>query len=392
MSENGIQTEVNTNPMVFEELATSLATLAAYARDEMGMPFRDMEFLYDRALQGPPSYAEITSLTGHSLAGRDRQTGRAAWLMMNTERLDIYAVHSRIWHKVAGKFSAPILKQLSHILGVESKLSEERVQSLGTELDMIDVLGVKDGAIWLVQVVKCDKVVDSALKRTHGSGKLFRSVVYKDPVVKKKQLQALKNSRQQMSLAFPDVDVATLVIVQHSTGPDFEVYQVDVTKRLGEKLTLKPGMIRKNSIDFADKLTDNPEALLTMPQLLNNNLFRGVPPCRGGRTLGLLASAATRQIGSDDLNMFKRGEFIRMMLEDYDFEIENDKVRHDLDDRLVAQGFFRKWGPHYFVSMKGIARYQYCLAKFTTKGSKQFDLDLCVSQRDRILSRFGCLN
>jgi hypothetical protein len=132
--------------------------------------------------------------------------------------------------------------------------------------------------------------------------------------------------------------------------------------------------------------------MFTLPHLLDNQLFRGVPPCRGGRTLSMLASAVTRQLESDELLQWERSGFIKMLREDFDFEVEKDKVRHDLDDRLVAQGFFRKWGSYYFVSMKGITRYQYCLAKFTTLGSAVFELDKVIAQRDRIVKAYGCLH
>jgi len=118
MPKRGIQSAVNTNPMVFEELATSLATLATYARGDIDTPFHDLEHLYERALQEPPSYTEITSLTGQGLQSSDQQQSRAAWLMMNIEGLDVFSVHTHVWHKVGGKYSAPILNQISRVFGV----------------------------------------------------------------------------------------------------------------------------------------------------------------------------------------------------------------------------------------------------------------------------------
>ena len=78
MLETKIKLEVNTNPMQFEDLAVSLATLASYAREDDGMnqPFKDLDRLYGRSLQTPPDYREITSLTGHSISGRDQHSGR----------------------------------------------------------------------------------------------------------------------------------------------------------------------------------------------------------------------------------------------------------------------------------------------------------------------------
>lgn len=393
MSKQLIPLAVNTNPMVFEELATSLATLASYAREDMDTPFHDMEHLYTRALQEPPSYSEITSLTGQSLQTIDRQRGRAAWLMMNIEDLNVFGVHTRVWHHVGDKFSAPLLDQISRVLGIESQLDNEQMQEMGVNLALIDVVGVKDDAIWLIQVVTSDDLVDSALGRMgKSSGKLFRSTIYRAPVIEDKQLTSLAAAHKQMRAAFPETDIATMVLVLQATGSDFELYQVDLPGDVPKQIVLKESNIRKNSIDYCDKLETNRDALFTLPHLLDNSLFRGVPPCRGGRTLGMLASAATRQLDAAPLLLWPRQQFIEMMRSDFDYEIEKDKVRHDLDDRLVAQGFFRKWGPDYYVSMKGIARYQYCLAKFTDQGGKHFDLNWCVNQRDRILERFGCIN
>jgi hypothetical protein len=178
----------------------------------------------------------------------------------------------------------------------------------------------------------------------------------------------------------------------HPTGPDFELYQVVLPAVMPTEIVLEEGNIKRSSMDFADKINADRDALFTLPHLLEDKLFRGVPPCRGGRTLSMLALAASRQLESDELLQWRQVDFIRMLREDFDYEVERDKVRHDLDDRLVAQGFFRKCGSSYYVSMKGLARYLYCLAKFTTLGNTKFELDPLVSQRDRILKTFGCLH
>ena len=70
-----------------------------------------------------------------------------------------------------------------------------------------------------------------------------------------------------------------------------------------------------------------------------------------------------------------------------------DKVRHDLDDRLVGNGFMRKCESDYSLTMKGITRYLYCLAKYTTKAIEDpMDvLSECTKQRDRILAHYHCL-
>ena len=59
------------------------------------------------------------------------------------------------------------------------------------------------------------------------------------------------------------------------------------------------------------------------------------------------------------------------MKEDFGYEVPHDKIRHDLVDRLVGQGFMRKWGNVYSLTVKGIARYLYCLAKYTTRAAEE---------------------
>ena len=89
---------VNTNPLAFEELVTSLASLMAYAQDGMGGSVDEFQRLYRQALRQPANYTEITELTGESLKPGDRRAGRAAWLLMNVESLKVYGVHSLVWH------------------------------------------------------------------------------------------------------------------------------------------------------------------------------------------------------------------------------------------------------------------------------------------------------
>ncbi|WP_428308873.1 hypothetical protein [Lacipirellula sp.] len=383
---------VNTNPMVFEELATSLATLATYARGDMGDPVKEMEHLYRRALQEPPSYEEITSITGHNMETHDRECGRAAWLLANIEDLQVHGVHTLVWHKINREFTAPILNQIARATGKPSQLTHEQIQKLGAPLAMIDVVGVKDDTIWLTQVVTSKNVHDSALNRVgRKSGSLFRSVVYRDIAIEDKELAGLIAADKQMRAAFPTTEVVTMVLVVHPQLPDFELYHVELPQKPHGKLLLTEERIRKNSIDYADQLRENQDALFTLPGQIDNALFKGVPPCRGGRTLIMLALAASRQLESEALELWECKDFMQALVDEFGYEVERDKVRHDLDDRLVQQGFFRKRGTQYYVSMRGIARYQYCLAKFTSVGSSDFDLDQLVKQRDRIIAKFGCL-
>jgi hypothetical protein len=264
---------------------------------------------------------------------------------------------------------------------------------LGTRRDLIDVIGLHDGAIWLVQLVTDADLADSVLDRVGGdTDVLSRSAVYRNPVIKGQTLASLGIANRQMRLAFPDVDIATFALVMDPAGPDFELYHVTLPPDVPSELVLQEGNIKRNSIDFAERINADRDALFTLPSLLEDKLFRGLPPCRGGRTLGMLAIAASRQLEAHELLQWRQVDFIQMLRDDFDYEVERDKVRHDLDDRLVAQGFFRKCGSSYYISMKGLARYLYCLAKFTTLGNPKFELDPLIKQRDRILETFGCLH
>jgi hypothetical protein len=391
MDAHEVVEDINTNPMVFEEIATSLATLGSFARGDVGEPIERMEHLYRRALQSPPNYEEITSITGHNMATHDRECGRAAWLLLNIEGLDIQGVHTLVWHKVDRKYSAPILEQIARATGRTCALSKEDFQKLGSDNATIDVVALKGDAICLVQVVTRKDVAESALNRPPKNGQLFRSQVYVNATIEGKELSGLVAAEKQMRLAFPDAELRTMVLVVHPKLPDFELYQIELPQRTPTKLLLEPHTIRRNSIDVADDLRDDPDALYTLPQPLDNELFKGMPPCRGGRTMNMLAAAATRQMQSDLLLTWERKHFIKIMVDDFGVGVETDKIRHDLDDRLVAQGFFRKRGRAYYVSPRGIARYQYCLAKFTAVGNAEFDLDQLIAQRDKIIAKYGCV-
>jgi hypothetical protein len=152
-------------------------------------------------------------------------------------------------------------------------------------------------------------------------------------------------------------------------------------------------MIRTNSIDHADKLREDSESLLTLPYKLDNDLFRGLPPCRGGRTLSILASTAKRQLAAEELLIWKERDAMKILEEDFNYTIPRDKVRHDLVDRMAGNGFMRKNGSQYSLTMKGITRYLYCLAKYTTRAiSDPMDvLEECGKQRGRILRHYQCL-
>lgn len=160
-----LESPVNPNPLAFEELATALASLASFNKSgSMADPIDEYQHLYKRALQHPLGYREITELTGNGLDASDRRAGKAAWLLLNIAGLEVVSVHSVVWHKVDDRFSAPLLDQLSRALGVESSIGQKRLQALGGKPSVLDVAGVKDGAIYLVQTIWCKELTDSAFK------------------------------------------------------------------------------------------------------------------------------------------------------------------------------------------------------------------------------------
>lgn len=281
-------------------------------------------------------------------------------------------------------------------LGLVSRLTQEDLKRMADdEKALVDVVGVKGGeSIWIVQSIDARQVVDSAMSRSaYGANRLFKSRVFNDPVLRGQSLKSLGLASYFMRKAFPDVPVMTLCMVLHPTTPDFELYQVDVTGRTPDTIKLEESMIRKNSIDFADDLRENLESLLTLPAKLDNDLFRGLPPCRAGRTLAILASTAKRQIESDRLCIWKEQDLIRIFKEDFGYVITRDKIRHDLGERLVGNGFMRKLGSEFSLTMKGVARYLYCLAKYTTKAKAGAEdvIEACKNQRERMLERYHCI-
>lgn len=397
MPQTALVNEVNTNPLAFEELATSLASLAAYSRDaggDMAAPIRDFEQRLTHALKQPASYAEITELTGQSASAGDRRAGRGAWLLMNIECLSVQAVHSLLWHKKSGRYSVPLLDQMARALAKLPQLLDDDLQALGRKASLIDVVGIKDNAIWLVQTLPERGVSDSGVRKLSPSGgRLFRGTVFDDVVFDGPRLATLYDAYDMMRKAFPDLSVVAMALVLHPESPDFELYGIEVKGARPDRIKLIERMGKRNSIDYGDELANHHDALWTMSRRFDNELFVGLPPCQGGRTLAMLASAATRQKSSIELLAWKERGFSEMLKSDFGYEVPRDKVRHDLVDGLVGQGFMRKWGSEYSLTVKGIARYEYCLAKYTTKGAENPHdvLDACVAQRDKIVKRYGCL-
>jgi hypothetical protein len=388
---------LNTNPSQFGELAEALTTIIAYQRDtRLGGMMEDFEHLYRRALDQPPSYREVNELTGQTLKAGDRMAGQAAWLLLNTEQLQVYGVHSLLWHEVASEYSSPLLDQMAKALRVKSQVTNEELRTLAgertAEKSLIDVVGLKNGnEIWIVQTLPKRRFIESVMSRgRHGSRRLFTPRVFHDPILSGQRLKALLKSARLMRMAFPSVPLHAFCLVQHPRTPDFELYRVDESVEDSQRILLEESRIHVNSFDYADSLFENPEALQTLPAKLGNDLFLGLPPCRAGRTLNILASASKRQLQEEDVVAFKEVELRRMLDQDFSYRVPRDKVRHDLLDRLIGNGFMHKYDYDNFITVKGLARYFYCLAKYTTCaiGDPMNVLNECGKQRDRIIKRF----
>jgi hypothetical protein len=389
---------VNTNPSRFQELAGILAAVYAYYQEGAGLErlVDDFRHIYQRALDQPPCYNEINEITGQSLSSGDRLAGQTAWMLHKIENLHICGVHSMLWHEVDGVHTSPLIDQMASTLGMTSQLTRDDLKTMsGDKKALVDVVGLKGGnAIWIIQSVSERKIAESALSRGGaGATKLFKSRIFNDPVMKGEPVRSLGLASHFMRKAFPDVKVQTLCMVLHPTKPDFELYQVDVAPGSSASMKLEESRIRANSIDFADELSENHEALLTLPAKLNNDLFQGLPPCRAGRTLGILASTAKRQLESERLLVWKESDVAALFKQDFGYIIPRDKMRHDLGDRLACNGFMKKSGSEFSLTMKGVAHYLYCLAKYTTKAKVDAEdvIEACKSQRGRILERYHCI-
>lgn len=400
--------DVNRNPLAFEEIVVSLASLVSYIDTKkenwgMGEPVEAFKRLFTRALREPPSYRDITELTGQSLSTSDRRASRAAWLLKKVISLEICSVHAQLWHKKGKRYSVPLLDQLSTVLQIERKLTNEELQTYGATLGIIrvqfsllDVMGVKDGEIYLVQALHNKRISDSGVRFFEGEGQhvfRFRGTVFEGPVLKGPPLVTLCNAYDVIKQAFPSINVIPMAVVIHPQLPDFELYRIKLDGGRRESIELGPELVVWNSIDCHTELEKDREWLWALSKRLENDLFKGIPPCRGGRTLNILASICKRQLQCEELLVCKERGVCSMLREDYNLDLPRDKLRHDLVDRLVGQGFLRKWGSEYSVTVKGMARYHYCLAKYTTVGTDNPDdvLDACVVQRNKIVNRYGCV-
>lgn len=393
---DGTFTDVNTNPLMFEDLAVSLATLTSFLESgDMDKPIASFEEMFTTALREPASFDEVTSIATQSESGGDRRSGRAAWLLSNIEDLDVCGVHAQLWHNNKGEYSVPLLQQLSLSLEMKHVLGFDDIQLRGRDsTSLLDVVGVKRSSIVLVQTISSKRLIDSAVKaKTKPTGKLFRGAVFCEEILDGSSLETLQNAYRLFSEAFPGIDILTYALVLHPDSPDFELYGISLGKRFSKHVVLKEKMIKKNSLDYQDSLDEDHTSLWTLPHRLNNPYFRGLPPCRGGRTLMTLASLATQQLNSDELIEWNSKDISEKLKIDFGFDIPRDKLRHDLEDRLQCQGFIRKWRSKFYLTMKGIVRYEYSLAKYTTVGSSDpmEVLNKCIAHRKKIILGGRCI-
>lgn len=358
----------------------------------------DFEHCFQRALHQPPSYREVTELAGQGGNASDFRAGYAAWLLNNIiDDLQIFGVHSKVLHFQDKTYFIPLFSQIELALGLESKISDGDLQLFGhgKNISNLDVLGVKNHSVWLVQTVWGNELVDSAVDpdKKPSQRTFLGSPIFRETKLKGKKLETLYITYDLIRRAFPEIDIFPFALVMDRRLPDFELYGLEIPsrrRRRREVIILREYM-RTNSIDYIDRLKENHDSLLMLRERVDNELFKGIPPCRGGRTLGMLAAAASRQLKSNELIVWNQPKFSEVLKDEFGYEVTRDKVRHDIDDRLLRQGFMEKWDGEYYLTMKGLIRYQYCLAKYTTKGPDDPHqiVELCRNQKQRIRNHFS---
>lgn len=387
---------INTNPLQFEEFATSMASLSGYFQDgenAFGVALDRLDQLFAKARKQPLGYRDVTDLAGQSLNSIDERSGRAAWLLQHTEGLRVLGVHSLVRHNAGQRLYAPWINQLGIALGESPKSIDSELNELGRDGDWLDVVGIKNDAIWLVKVLTERSILDSAVKRIGQRQSLFRTRVFSDRNLDPDSVSEIRIADQLARHAFPNHEVLAMCVVLHTELPDFELYQIGVTNN-ATQIKLTEDCVVRNSIDFTDIIAEDHELLWCVPTRHDADpLFRGIPPCRGGRSLNILAAVAQKQLKSTSLLEFRQKDIAEILESDFGFDVTRDKIRHDLEDRLASQGLMRKWGNIYFLTLRGVARYFYFLAKYstTTVGDAMSVIDACSQHRERIVSRFGYL-
>lgn len=387
-----MQQDINVNAFAFEEIGTSLAGLASYfdsGDGDMNLPVREFCHFYTRALQEPLGYREITELTGNAIEGADLRAGRAAWLLLRLKSMRVLEVHSKLFHlQREGKLSSLLLKNLAAVLEVRYSGQTYDVSGLYHENLILDVVGIVDDEVWFVQTVHGKDRINSAVSHPD---LLVRDQVFENVVLEESQIDATYAVDRLMRRHFPSTTVRFLVLACHREQPDFELYHVSLRDDRPAKMAMSVEDIVTNSLEHASMIREDHESLWRLPARLQDDSFHDVPPCRGGRTLGILASTARRQLVHSELLKWRESELRTLMEEDYNYRVSRDKIRHDLVDRMCHQAFLRKWGRDYFLTPKGIARYLYCLAKYTTIGSPDpmEVLEEIRQQRDRTVRAFN---
>lgn len=130
------------------------------------------------------------------------------------------------------------------------------------------------------------------------------------------------------------------------------------------------------------------DALLRLPDQIQSARFAGLPPDRAGRALQILGATASRQLDEREFLEWDRGDITRMLHDDFGWIVARDKVRHDVEDRLVQQRLMGRERGRIFLTVRGMARYFCCLAKFTTLDvveSVEDVLNYAALHRERIL-------
>ncbi|UUO04578.1 hypothetical protein M4951_14380 [Blastopirellula sp. J2-11] len=378
-------TDVNPNPLAFDDLANILATVSVQFGEnngDMSQVVIEYKRLFNQAMGVPPNYNEVTELTGEGKSANDQNAGRGAWLLRNIASVDVQAVHSEV--------SIPLLSFLASKLQCEMVAEDElqaRLHSLnksGKRLPKLGILGIQDRSVVVVQAISSSNLAPSR--------DLFRLRIFDDPVLKGTSLRALHIGYWSVKSAFPKLDVKPWVLVTHKDRPEnFELYQPRINKGMADSVVLTKDLVVDASYRYQHQIDENRDALWQLSKKLDNPLFEGLPPCRGGRTLGTLAAIAQRQLESSDLIEWKECEVGELYRRTFDYHVSRDKIRHDIDDRLISQWFMKPRESIRYLTLFGLSRYLYCLAKYTTCGISDPDevLEQCIQHCAKIRALYN---
>lgn len=380
-------TGINVNPLYFDDLANSLANLSSYFGEngaDIGVIYKDYKRLFNQAMETPPNYHEVTELTGEGNQANDRNPGRGAWLFKNLFNHDIQAVHSEIGISllrfIARKVGCEIAVPLDDLQETIRSLNKTKKRS-----PKLGILGIKGDEVFVTQATPCG----SLSKKADG---LFPTRLFDDPTLKDTALRALHIGLWTVRTAFPALKVTPWVLVTHKEQPrHFEIHSPRVNRKIPESIRLTEETLVDTSINYQDMIDADEDKLWQLPRQLQNPLFKGLPPCRGGRTLGTLAAIARRQLEEQELIEWRECEVGELYRSTFNFEVTRDKIRHDIDDRLIAQWFMKPRGSLRYLTVFGMSRYMYCLAKYTNQGLDDPDkvLNLCMEHAGKIRAKYS---